>query len=82
MQSRTESLLENVANVMSGLLLSAFVVQPLVFPLFGVTLNVGQNITIAVVFTIVSIARGYLWRRYFNKRTMRRFAHMFEGSHS
>jgi hypothetical protein len=78
MQTRKESLFENIANVMSGLLLSAFVVQPLVFPVFGVHLATAQNVTIAVIFTIVSIARGYIWRRYFNRRTMRRLAHLFE----
>jgi len=78
MQTRTESLIENAVNVLSGLLLSAFVVQPLVFPIFDVNLAVSQNVTIAVIFTIVSIARGYIWRRYFNKRMLRKFAHIFE----
>lgn len=78
MQSKRESMFENIANVMSGLLLSAFFIQPLVFPVFNVDVGTADNLAIATVFTVVSIARGYVWRRYFNKRVVKKFAHIFE----
>ena len=68
MQTKLESLTENILNVLSGLVLSIFVFQPIVFEIYDITLSSTQNIQIAVIFTLVSIARGYVWRRFFNKR--------------
>ncbi|MFA7127585.1 MAG: hypothetical protein WC136_00275 [Sphaerochaeta sp.] len=67
-QSKLESLIEQVVNILSGLLIAAFIIQPLVFPLYDITTNYFENVTIAIIFTIVSIIRGYLWRRYFNTK--------------
>lgn len=71
-QTKLESLLENVLNVLSGLGLSIFVVQPIVFWYFDIHLETSENILIAVIFTVVSIIRGYVWRRYFNKKLLKR----------
>ena len=59
---------ESITNVMSGLLLSVLIVQPIVFNLYDIKLEPSQNIGIAVIFTMVSILRGYVWRHYFHKR--------------
>ena len=67
-QSKLESFIEQVVNILSGLLLAAFIVQPLVFSIFNITTNHFENITLAIIFTSVSIIRGYLWRRYFNNK--------------
>ena len=71
-QSKLESLLENVLNVISGLILSIFVVQPVVFWYYDIHLEASENIMIAVIFTVVSIIRGYVWRRIFNKKLLKR----------
>jgi hypothetical protein len=68
MQSRLESLIENNLNVLSGLLLSIFIVQPIVFDHYNIVVQTTENIQIGIIFTIVSIVRGYIWRRFFNKR--------------
>lgn len=71
MQSKTSSLIENILNVLSGLLLSIFIIQPIIFKLYDIHLEMSQNIQIAIIFTAVSIIRGYIWRRYFNKRVLK-----------
>jgi hypothetical protein len=67
-QNRWQSLIEQTLNIMSGLALSIFVIQPLAFPLFDIITTSAQNVGMAIIFTIVSIARSYVWRRYFNKK--------------
>jgi hypothetical protein len=68
MQTKLESLLEQSLNVISGLIISILIVQPLVFGMYGIAFTLIQNITVASIFTIVSILRGYIWRRYFNHK--------------
>ena len=58
---------ESLSNVGSGLLLSILIVQPLVFWYYDISLPSSTNVEIAVIFTVVSIIRGYVWRRYFHK---------------
>lgn len=65
MQTKKWSFYEVVFNTLTGLLLSIFVVQPIVFAQFDVDFGIGGNTTIAVIFTIVSMARGYASRRFF-----------------
>ena len=65
-QTKWESLLEQLLNIGSGLFLSALVTQPIIFPWFGIVMTTSDNIVLATIFTLTSIARGYLWRRYFN----------------
>ena len=57
---------ESVIDVGSGFIL-AIIIQILVFPLFGFTPTIMENIQIASIFTVVSMIRSALWRRYFRK---------------
>ena len=59
-------LIESVIDVGSGFFLS-ILIQILVFPLFGFTPTIMENIQIALIFTGVSMLRSALWRRYFRK---------------
>ena len=63
-QSRLMSLVEGVANVVVGLLL-AVATQVVVFPVLGLQASLGQNVRLALVFTGVSLARGFVLRRLF-----------------
>ena len=63
-QSRVMSLVEAVANVAVGYGM-AVGVQMLVFPAFGLTVSLGENFAIGLVFTVVSLARSYFLRRIF-----------------
>lgn len=64
-QSRLGSFIETCINTAIGLVINV-VAQELIFPLFGLYVTIGENLTIAAMFTVISIARGYVIRRWFN----------------
>ena len=68
MQTKIQSLVEAVANTLSGLVL-AFIVNMLLMGAAGVTATPRQNLLIVGGHTIVSVIRSYVVRRFFNKRT-------------
>jgi hypothetical protein len=70
-QSRTQSLLESIANVIVGYGV-AVVTQIMVFPVFGLHTTLAQNLQMGAVFTVVSIARSYVLRRLFEKIRVQR----------
>lgn len=65
-QSRIESFIESVLNVGSGFILSLLIWQYIAFWFLGYNITIGENIVLTSIFTFVSVARGYLWRRFFN----------------
>lgn len=65
-QSKKSSLLEQVLNVGSGFLISYFVLMLIITPIFELDTNSTDNFFITVIFTVISVIRGYLWRRAFN----------------
>jgi len=70
MQSRTMSFIEAVTNVVVGFGL-AVLTQVLVFPVFGIAVTFDQHVSIAMIFTLVSLARVYVLRRLFERRRFR-----------
>lgn len=64
-QSRTMSAVESVANVAIGYGV-AVATQAAVFPLFGIHASTADHLAIGAIFTVVSLARSYLLRRFFN----------------
>lgn len=70
MQSKLSSLSEAAVNVLIGYVIN-LVVQLLIYPAYGATFTLGENIQIGVVFTVVSLARSYVIRRWFNKYIVR-----------
>ena len=64
-QTRTESFVETVINTASGFILSLLVWSYIVAPLYGIEVNQVQNLTITSIFTVSSVLRSYLWRRFF-----------------
>lgn len=70
-QSRTMSLVESLTNVAIGYGI-AVITQILVFPLFGLSTTLAENMAMGAIFTVVSIARSYMLRRLFEtKRQIR-----------
>ena len=65
-QSRLMSLVEATTNVVVGYVL-AILTQLAVFPLFGLEAALGEHLAIGVAFVGVSLARGYLLRRLFER---------------
>ena len=63
----TNDIVESIIDVGSGFLL-AIVIQLLIFPLFDLYPSILDSMGIALIFTVVSMTRSALWRRYFRKR--------------
>lgn len=68
MQSKKGSILEVTLNVGTGYFI-ALLTQALVFPWFGINISVSEGSLIAAIFTGISILRGYIFRRVFNRMT-------------
>lgn len=64
-QSRIQSLIESLTNVAIGYFV-ALASQLVIFPWYGIRLPLAENIKIGVWFTIVSVVRSYVIRRWFN----------------
>lgn len=65
MQSRRSSFIEALTNTVVGYLLN-LVVQLIVYPLYGATFTLEQNLSIGLIFLVVSLVRSYVLRRIFN----------------
>ena len=57
---------ESVIDVGSGFIL-AVLIQLLIFPLFDLHPSIFDSMGIALIFTVVSMTRSALWRRYFRR---------------
>lgn len=64
-QSKKWSFIEILVGLIVGLLFSIFVAQPVIFDYYDIHNNVQINTVIAVWFTLISLARGYMMRRFF-----------------
>lgn len=64
-QSRTLSAIESVANVVVGYGV-ALASQLAVFPMFGIHVPFSTNLAIGAWFTVISLVRSYVIRRWFN----------------
>jgi len=60
------SLVESLVNVAIGYGV-ALLSQIIIFPFFGIHIPLLDNILIGFWFTVISIARSYVVRRWFNK---------------
>lgn len=78
MQSKRHSMIESCANVTSGIII-AFCISQLahwfepeikayIWAGFEWKISAGSNAVMTLVLTVVSVLRGYAWRRYFNKK--------------
>lgn len=66
-QSRLGSLIESIVNVLIGYGI-ALASQLIVFPWFGIHIPLSDNLAIGGIFTVISIVRSYIVRRWFNAR--------------
>lgn len=66
-QARLESFVETCANTAIGLVV-ALASQLVIFPKVGVHVSLGTNLEIVAWFTLISVVRGYVIRRWFNAR--------------
>jgi len=66
-EKKMNDIFESVVDVGSGFIL-AVLIQLLIFPLFDLHPSIFDSMGIALIFTVVSMTRSALWRRYFRKR--------------
>ena len=64
-QKKRHSLIETLINVTIGYFI-ALGTQIIVFPWFNIEVTYKEQFLIGMIFTIVSIVRGYFIRRLFN----------------
>lgn len=69
-QTRKASLIETLLNTALGYGV-ALTAQIVVFPWFGINIPLSSNILIGAIFTVVSIARGFILRRLFEALRVR-----------
>lgn len=63
-------MIESLTNVAVGYGV-ALASQLLIFPFYDIDISLQDNIAIGVWFTLISLVRSYVIRRYFTKRTER-----------
>lgn len=66
MQSKKMSMLETICNVGSGFIIAWLVtiyLLPFMFQAF-----LGWEFWVTVLYTVISLGRTYIWRRFFNGR--------------
>jgi hypothetical protein len=68
MQLKRHSLIESITNVVVGYGV-AFLSQLAIFPIFGITVSIRDNLAIGGFFTVISIVRSYVLRRIFTSIT-------------
>ncbi len=64
-QTRLVSLVETLLNTAIGLLIS-FLGWPIAAAISGIEYGHGQHVFVVAFFTVLSVARGYVIRRWFN----------------
>jgi len=66
MQTKTQSLIEQLTSTFVGFLLSLLTWEFVVKPIWEIQTSFIENFQITILFTVVSILRGYALRRVFN----------------
>ncbi|POF89684.1 DUF7220 family protein [Pseudomonas putida] len=77
-QSKIESLIETIINTAIGFL-AALASQLIVFPMVGIDASISTNLEIGAWFTVISVVRGYVIRRWFNARLRLAAKRLAEG---
>jgi hypothetical protein len=66
-QTKTNSIIESITNTGIGLL-TTLIFSPIIYSIIGMEYTYKQLGMATVLFTILSIVRGYVVRRWFNKK--------------
>ena len=67
MQTKKESMIESLTSTTIGWLIGV-ILNLTVLPLFDYNITVTDSLLVSLIFTAVSVARGYVVRRIFNSR--------------
>lgn len=69
-QTRLSSLIESLMNIAIGYGV-ALLSQIAIFPMFDIHVSITTNLWIGAWFTLISLVRSYVIRRWFNARLRR-----------
>ena len=67
MQSKKDSLIESLTSTTIGWLIGV-IINLTVLPLFDYNITVVDSLLVSLIFTAVSVARGYVVRRIFDSK--------------
>ena len=67
MQSKSESMIETLTSVFVGWLIGV-ILNLTILPLFDYNITVVDSLWVSLIFTVVSVIRGYVIRRFFNSK--------------
>jgi hypothetical protein len=64
-QTKLGSIAEAWANIAVGFTIN-YCANLLIFPLFGMHISPGNNFLMGLIYTVISLVRSYILRRWFN----------------
>ena len=64
--TNTKHLIHRTLDIGSGLIIS-IMIQILIFPFYGIYLEIWQKIHLSIIFMVISIIRSYVWSKYIFK---------------
>ena len=67
MQTKKWSMIESVTSTTIGIIIG-IVLNLTILPIFGYPVSLSDSLWISVIFTVVSIIRSYIIRRWFNSK--------------
>ena len=67
MQTKKQSFIESLTSTTIGIIIG-IVLNLTILPIFGYPVSLSDSLWISVIFTIVSIIRSYIIRRWFNSK--------------
>ena len=67
MQTKKQSLIETLTSVFVGWLIGV-ILNLTILPLFDYNITVVDSLWVSLIFTVVSVVRGYIIRRWFNSK--------------
>ena len=67
MQTKRQSLIETLTSVFVGWLIGV-ILNLTILPLFDYDITVVDSLWVSLIFTTVSVIRGYVIRRWFNSK--------------
>lgn len=64
-QTRLGSFIEAIVNIVIGFAIN-YTANLLIFPLFGFHISLSANFMMGLIYTVISLVRQYVLRRWFN----------------
>ena len=66
-QTKKQSLIESLTSTTIGIIIG-IVLNLTILPIFGYPVSLSDSLWISVIFTVISIIRSYIIRRWFNSK--------------